>query len=37
MVLSAVSLGFGFLWALFDQDSLCWHDKMTRTYLTMEV
>jgi hypothetical protein len=36
MVLSFAALGFGFLWALFDQDNLCWHDKMTRTYLTME-
>ncbi len=35
MVLSCVSLGFGFLWALFDEDELCWHDRMTRTYLTM--
>jgi uncharacterized RDD family membrane protein YckC len=34
MVLSLVSLGFGFLWALLDQDNLCWHDKMTGTYLT---
>ena len=36
MVLSFAALGFGFLWALFDQDNLCWHDKMTRTYLTRE-
>jgi uncharacterized RDD family membrane protein YckC len=36
MVLSCASLGFGFLWALFDQDYLGWHDRMTRTYLTME-
>jgi uncharacterized RDD family membrane protein YckC len=36
MVLSFAALGFGFLWALFDQDNLCWHDKMTRTYLTTE-
>lgn len=36
MVLSCASLGFGFLWALFDQDNLCWHDKMTRTYLTTD-
>jgi uncharacterized RDD family membrane protein YckC len=36
MVLSGASLGFGFLWALFDQDMLCWHDRMTRTYLTLE-
>jgi uncharacterized RDD family membrane protein YckC len=36
MVLSCASLGFGFLWALFDQDCLGWHDRMTRTYLTLE-
>ena len=34
LVLSCVSLGLGFLWALFDEDNLCWHDKVTRTYLT---
>jgi uncharacterized RDD family membrane protein YckC len=36
MVLSCASMGFGFFWALFDPDTLCWHDRMTRTYLTME-
>jgi uncharacterized RDD family membrane protein YckC len=36
MVLSCASMGFGFLWALFDQDTLCWHDRMTRTYLILE-
>jgi uncharacterized RDD family membrane protein YckC len=35
LLLSCVSLGFGFLWALLDPDALCWHDKMTRTYLTL--
>ncbi|MGA3209724.1 MAG: RDD family protein [Terriglobales bacterium] len=34
MVLSCVSLGLGFFWALFDQDVLCWHDRMTRTCIT---
>jgi uncharacterized RDD family membrane protein YckC len=34
LMLSCASLGFGFLWALFDEDSLCWHDKVTHTYLT---
>jgi uncharacterized RDD family membrane protein YckC len=32
-VLSCVSLGMGFLWSLFDEDSLGWHDRITRTYL----
>ena len=35
MVLSWISLGLGFVWALFDEDNLCWHDKMTRTYLKL--
>ena len=34
LMLSCAALGFGFLWALFDEDNLCWHDKVTRTYLT---
>jgi len=31
--LSAFSLGLGYLWSLLDQDGLCWHDRMTRTYV----
>jgi uncharacterized RDD family membrane protein YckC len=31
--LSAVSLGMGFLWVFLDEDSLCWHDRITHTYL----
>ena len=34
MALSAVSLGLGFLWCLLDEDTLCWHDRITRTYLS---
>ena len=34
LLLSCVSVGFGFAWALLDPDGLCWHDKITRTYLT---
>jgi hypothetical protein len=33
LILSCVSLGMGFLWSLFDEDSLGWHDRITRTYL----
>lgn len=33
MALSALSLGLGFFWCLLDQDTLCWHDRITRTYL----
>lgn len=32
LLLSALPLGLGFLWAVFDEDSLGWHDRMTRTY-----
>jgi uncharacterized RDD family membrane protein YckC len=32
MLFSALPLGLGFLWALFDEDTLGWHDRITRTY-----
>jgi uncharacterized RDD family membrane protein YckC len=31
--LSAVSLGMGYAWAFLDEDALCWHDRITHTYL----
>ena len=31
--LSAVSLGMGYLWLFLDEDVLCWHDRITHTYL----
>jgi len=31
---SAASLMMGLLWALVDVDALCWHDRISRTYLT---
>jgi uncharacterized RDD family membrane protein YckC len=31
--LGAVSLGMGYFWVLLDEDSLCWHDRITHTYL----
>jgi len=31
--LSAVSAGMGYVWVFLDEDSLCWHDRITRTYL----
>jgi uncharacterized RDD family membrane protein YckC len=31
--LSSVSLCMGYLWVFLDEDSLCWHDRITRTYL----
>ena len=32
MALSCSSLMLGFLWAFFDEDTLCWHDRVSRTY-----
>jgi uncharacterized RDD family membrane protein YckC len=31
--LSAASLGMGYAWVFLDEDSLCWHDRITPTYL----
>ncbi len=31
--LSAGSLGLGYVWAFLDEDVLCWHDRITHTYL----
>ena len=33
--LSCSSLMLGFLWAFFDEDTLCWHDRISRTYLVI--
>lgn len=30
-LLSACSLGLGYFWAYVDEDTLCWHDRITRT------
>ena len=32
-ILSAVSLGMGYIWVFLDEDALCWHDRITHTYL----
>jgi len=32
LFLSAMPLGLGFLWALFDDDRLGWHDRISKTY-----
>jgi uncharacterized RDD family membrane protein YckC len=32
-VLSAVSVGLGYAWCILDEDELCWHDRITRTYM----
>lgn len=36
MLVSAAPLGLGFLWACFDEDTLCWHDRITRTCVVEE-
>ena len=33
LLLSAASVGFGFLWALLDEERLTWHDRMCGIYL----
>lgn len=33
-LLSAGNLMMGFLWALWDEDRLCWHDRISHTHLT---
>jgi uncharacterized RDD family membrane protein YckC len=32
LLLSALPLGLGFFWIVFDEDSLGWHDRITQTY-----
>jgi uncharacterized RDD family membrane protein YckC len=31
--LSALSAGLGYLWCVLDQNGLCWHDRITHTYI----
>ena len=31
--LSLASLGMGYLWQFLDEDSLCWHERVTKTYI----
>lgn len=33
--LSGLSAGLGYLWSMLDSDSLCWHDRITKTYIRM--
>ena len=35
LVLSTASLAMGLLWIFADVDGLCWHDRMSQTYLTI--
>ena len=32
-MLSGLSLGLGYAWCFLDEDRLCWHDRITRTYM----
>ena len=32
IAVSCSSLMLGFIWAFFDDDTLCWHDRISRTY-----
>jgi uncharacterized RDD family membrane protein YckC len=32
-VLSGFSLSLGYAWCFLDEDRLCWHDRITRTYM----
>jgi len=34
--LSAASLGMGYLWQFLDEDALCWHERVTKTYLARD-
>ena len=34
--LSAISLGMGYAWQFLDEDRLCWHERVTKTYLAPE-
>jgi uncharacterized RDD family membrane protein YckC len=32
-MLSGLSLALGYLWCFMDEDELCWHDRITHTYM----
>jgi len=32
-ILSGVSLCLGYAWCYLDEDQLCWHDRITKTYM----
>ncbi len=35
--LSAASLAMGYVWVFLDEDLLCWHDRITHTYLATKL
>jgi uncharacterized RDD family membrane protein YckC len=34
LLLSVATLGLGMAWAVFDEDHLSWHDRLSQTYLS---
>jgi uncharacterized RDD family membrane protein YckC len=32
MLISLLPMGLGLAWSIFDEDRLCWHDRISRTY-----
>jgi len=34
--LSGISLCLGYAWCYLDEDQLCWHDRITRTYMATQ-
>jgi uncharacterized RDD family membrane protein YckC len=32
-ILSGLSIALGYAWCFLDEDQLCWHDRITRTYM----
>ncbi len=36
MFISFAAVALGFLWALVDEDALCWHDRISRTFPTLQ-
>ena len=34
MLISAFPLGLGLLWSFVDTETLCWHDRISKTYVT---
>ena len=35
-LVSAATVMLGFVWALWDEDNLSWHDRISQTYLTLD-
>ena len=36
MLISAFPLGLGLLWSFVDTETLCWHDRISKTYVTAQ-